>query len=77
MRDSSTRWMRVKGPLSAAIATLLDMGWKPIHPTKWLDRGRQVHDFVEYPGISHHKVRHLVGNDLTRQLWEEAASARK
>ena len=35
MKDARTRWMRAKGPMAAAICTLLDMGWRlPQHTTR-------------------------------------------
>ena len=55
----ATRWMHATGPMTAAICTLIDAGWKPIHPTKWLQtRTGRAHDFYEVPEVSHHFVLH-------------------
>ena len=31
------RWLRVKGPMAVVIATLVDMRWQPLAPTRWVD----------------------------------------
>ena len=36
LKDARTRWMRTKEPMEAAISTMLDIGWRVPHPTKWL-----------------------------------------
>ena len=33
----SARWSRVKGPMQATIATLIDLGWVPNHPDRWME----------------------------------------
>ena len=40
LKDPSTRWKRVKGPMAATIATALDLGWIPAKPDHWYDRTR-------------------------------------
>eukprot|EP00959_Pyramimonas_sp_CCMP1952_P469423 9494906-Pyramimonas_sp.AAC.1 len=32
---ASKRWRRVRGPIGAVVATLLDVGWKPVSPVEW------------------------------------------
>lgn len=32
----------MRGIISATIATVLDLGWWPIHPNKWLDEGKKI-----------------------------------
>ena len=36
LRDSNTRWMKVKGPIGATIAVLLDARWRSVHPDGWM-----------------------------------------
>ena len=36
LEASRTRWQRVRGPLTDALATLVDLGWKPEEPAKWV-----------------------------------------
>ena len=31
------RWSKVRGPMSAVIATLQDMRWQPVGPTSWVE----------------------------------------
>eukprot|EP00959_Pyramimonas_sp_CCMP1952_P205818 4304033-Pyramimonas_sp.AAC.1 len=30
-------WRRVRGPVAATIAALLDLGWLPLSPARWRD----------------------------------------
>ena len=76
LKHKSTRWCHVRGPMKAAIATLLDMGWVPVHPTKWKSDSGQIFDFYAVPGVSHHRVLHQVEVSLERRLWASAAEAR-
>ena len=50
LQAAKSRWAKVKGPMSAAIATLLDRGWTPHQPTEWEDRegGRWTKVFDHY-----------------------------
>ena len=36
------RWRRVKGPIVALIAALLDLGWSPTTSTRWTDSNCEV-----------------------------------
>lgn len=38
MKDAKARWLNVRGPMSATIATAMDLGWAPIHPNRWLNK---------------------------------------
>ena len=74
LQDASTRWMRVIGPLSATISTLLDMQGKPAHPCRWIPGGSSDYvDFAEHPHISDHRMLHLVENSLTQKVWADVA----
>ena len=33
--EAKRRWARVRGPLSATIVTLLELGWQPLQPNRW------------------------------------------
>ena len=39
------RWNLVRGPMGAVIATLLDLGWEPLHPDEWRAPGQVVFRF--------------------------------
>ena len=43
----SGRWKTVQGTMTATIATVLDMGWAPATPPKWLSQQRDAHADVE------------------------------
>ena len=73
---ASSKWNQVKGPMTAAIATLTDARWKPVQPTRWIMRGGEAYaDFGLEHGVSHHQVLHRLSDDLQNDLWEHAAEA--
>ena len=39
LRDGSSCWMKVCGPVRAVMCVLLDAGWFPLHPTNWKQSG--------------------------------------
>ena len=43
------RWRRVFGPVSAALATLRDLGWLPRGPDYWVDNDAYIWDFDADP----------------------------
>ena len=36
LKLKATRWRQVGGPVGAAVATLYDIGWKPVSPNGWI-----------------------------------------
>lgn len=74
LKDKDTRWMKVRGPMSATIGTLLDLGWRPVHPTSWIPSQNcdDYVDFYENHRVSEHKVIHMIEKDLTKKIWREA-----
>lgn len=53
------RWMKVKEPMAATIRTLLDMNWKPIHPSKCVPEGEQeAVDFNEVADVTAQREAH-------------------
>ena len=37
MHEGKADWSRVRGPMSATICTLDNIGWIPVSPSKWID----------------------------------------
>lgn len=37
LQEAATRWLRVRGPVTAVIATLLALQWKPVRPVAWME----------------------------------------
>ena len=37
LANPTTRWVRVRGAVGAAVGTLLDIGWQPLEPACWRD----------------------------------------
>ena len=53
--------------MAARIATLIDLGWDPVHPFKWLtpDRTRQTNSMDS--DAAHHRVTHDISKILKRE----------
>jgi hypothetical protein len=75
MASSSKRWLLVKGPMSAIIATVIEIGWKPIAPNEWVTADGQFACFDAVPGASQYQVQFEFKRILERDLWTHAASA--
>ena len=57
MADEPTRWLRVTGPMTATIATMMDIGWAPVLPNKWLNPDRSsVATFDAIDGVTQKHV---------------------
>ena len=61
----------VRGPLSAAIATLLDMGWAPSTPTEWVSHRGEHYE----PGadLSLKDAAAIIQDRLVEQAWAKSA----
>ena len=76
-----------KGPISAAVATLMDANWQPIDPTAWITpelsgysksndaSSEQLACFIETQGHSVREVLHRFEGDLDAAVWVKASSA--
>ena len=66
------RWMR-DGHIDAVIATLLDLGWDPIQPTKWTDEDDNdwALDVDNQTVIS--ERTHVIETSADRRVWRMAA----
>ena len=74
LRVERTRWLMVRGPMSAAIATVMDVGWAPVLPNKWLNRDKsQVATFDAIEGVTEFHVKHAIERDLKIQIWQHAS----
>ena len=72
---AGNRWLRVRGPITATIATLLDRGFKPLSPTQWLTPdGQYISNFDHEPGISQYHVLDQIQRMLELKQWEAASS---
>ena len=76
MADEQARWMRVTGPMSATIATMMDVGWAPVLPNRWLTKDKSaVATFDAKEGITQMHVCHIIENDILDKIWKHAADA--
>ena len=74
MADQNTRWMRVRGPLAATIATLMDIGWTPALPNKWLTSDKSmIATFDAIDGVTQYHVCHSIESDIHNKMWRHAA----
>ena len=69
------RWLVTKGPMSATISTLLDLGWKPVAPDKWLveDGGGRYEATLGAGHFAKPQVLRAAQEAAVRRLWESAA----
>jgi hypothetical protein len=71
--DCPSRWQKVTGHIDAVIATALDIGWRPIQPLEWEDRGGDLWAFSPAdPGLRT-QLRHHLLQDLRGFIWQKAA----
>ena len=70
---AGNQWTGVHGPTAATIATLLDIGWKPITPHQWITPQDTIGDFMREEGVSQFEVMQVVHQQLEDRLWSNAA----
>ena len=70
-RLPSQRWAKVCGPASAAVVTLLEIGWTPQAPDTWLDEEGQA--WVLSKGISSSDIKFKLSEAVAKQQWTRAA----
>jgi len=63
------RWTRVRGPMAAAVATLMDIGWRPTRPDLWTSpEGDTFALDLDDPSIKI-VVQREVGQRLQKWIW--------
>ena len=73
--DVPFRWGKVTGPLSSAIATLLDWGFYPVAPFLWLDpEGRSWSVDPKAPNCVA-AAREVLSHHFHKKIWATAAPA--
>ena len=71
---AKTRWLVVRGAISATIATLLDLGFSPVAPTEWVTPdGQHIACFNHEPGVSHYHVLDQIRQMLELKQWKAAS----
>ena len=74
LRNPPTRWKNVQGPISALIATLLDLGWDPLGPLNWIDfEGTEWFLDPCDPVLSTQFTQHLL-RQVELHLWKRASA---
>ena len=67
-------WSLAKGPMTATICTLLEIGWKPTSPSRWF-----TGESWAMVGSASYSKAHILGQaqqDLKARLWSKAARHR-
>ena len=67
------RWLLVKGPLAVTVATLIDLGIKPIQPTVWLVPELQCILKIDFNASAVHRIEHEVAKIISARQWSKAA----
>ena len=64
-------WSKAKGPISATICTVWEIGWQPISPTRWL--ANEAMAYIDGPRFAKAQILGQAAKDLERKLWRDAA----
>ena len=69
-------WSRVKGPLSATVATLKLHGWRPASPDTWFvnEGAKEENAVLSGKPFESEMVIRRFGRDVETSIWKEAAS---
>ena len=69
LKPEHTRWKRTKGPPAAALSTVLDLGWVPIGPMRWITDEGSVVD-AQAPSFDSSEVDRAVATTVAKQAWQ-------
>ena len=71
--SGNRRWSLVKGPMRAAIATLLDLGWRPVGPDYWLEPrpSDMVWQKIGFGDLT--RFLEAINESAMREHWRHAA----
>ena len=87
LSKAKSKWQCVKGPIAAAVATLMDIGWQPIDPSAWITSAstglslssdassKLLAGFTETQGHAVRQVLHRLEGDLEAAVWSKASLA--
>ena len=65
-------WSKALGPMGATIATLLQLGWNPATPDRWIDHKDRLIE-INLHDSGNRDVLKEVERRAEEQCWEEAA----
>jgi hypothetical protein len=68
-----SKWSIVKGPISATIATLLDLQWGAVHPDAWLSKDKKWAR-IDAAHFSKAQVLGKIQEDLIASAWNKASA---
>ena len=77
LNQPETRWKMVRGFVSGVVATLYDVGWRPVAPTAWLTRARgerQAKIIKLDDKVSIKQAQRELTWELEQQAWERIGS---
>jgi hypothetical protein len=73
LSERTTRWCRVKGHMGATIATLFDINWAPIGPSKWMMPDKSAFADLDKASFNEYELAEVVAHSIQEALWETAA----
>ena len=85
LTPARSKWQCVRGPISAAVATLIDVGWQPIDPSEWITSASDgtslsgnassnlLAGFTKTKGHAVRQVLHRLEGDLEADVWNKAS----
>ena len=74
--QGSRRWNLVRGPIGTTICTLIDGGWTPSGPVRWIENGAVRRIWTFEPGLDPKPVLDAFSTHIRAALWAKAATFR-
>ena len=75
LRDGSSRWMKVRGPLRAVMCVLFAAGWFPLHSTKWKQAGGDGFFLGSFTGVGGSaEMIQILSRAILSVHWARAAT---
>ena len=76
LSESKNKWNMAKGPMTATIAMLLDLGLKPIHPQVYHHKAEDGEIYALKPCHDEHSINRVI-HEITmiseKQIWKQAS----
>lgn len=73
LTTSPNKWLMVRGPMAATIATLIDVGVKPVNPISWLTANLTHSLNIHHDDYAKHRVKHELMKIIDNKTWVKAA----
>ena len=69
--NQESMWSHAKGPISGTICAVLEIGWKPLAPDRWL--AGDLMAIIDGAGFCKAHILGQAQKDISKHLWREAS----